>query len=61
MAVRQAGAPDELVRVTVNLTRAQLDHLEALRRLLQDRSIAPSLRRIVQADLDAKQQRRVAS
>lgn len=61
MAVRQAGAPDELVRVTVNLTRAQLDHLEALQRLLQDRSIAPSLRRIVQADLDAKQQRRVAS
>jgi hypothetical protein len=58
MAVRQAGDPDELIRVTVKFTRAQLDYLESERRRLQDRSIAPAARRAVQADMDAQQQRR---
>lgn len=59
--IAQIGTPDELVRVTVKLTRAQVAHLESEMRRLQDRSIAPAARRAVQADMERAQQQRGAS
>lgn len=49
MEVRPAGDPDELIRLSVKVTREQHAWLEAERRRCEDRSIAPVIRRAIRA------------
>jgi hypothetical protein len=61
MGLSPAVDPDDLVPIRAQVTKAQWDYLLREKRRLQDRSIAPALRRAVQADMERAQQQGGAS
>jgi hypothetical protein len=61
MGLKPATAPDDLVPIRAQVTKAQHDWLESEQRRLQVRSMAPVIRRAIQAAMDAETQQERAS